>query len=74
MREPRREAPRRNIIESQHTEAAPPPGRRAPSYHQCTNQRKVKRNYQFINQWVTESVDDFAMHGRNKGIAEKYKK
>ena len=28
VREPRREAPRRNIIESKHTEAAPPSGRR----------------------------------------------
>ena len=34
---------------------------------------KAKRNYQFINQWVTESVDDFAMHGMKKRIAEKYK-
>ena len=38
----------------------------APSYYQCINQRKIKCNYQFINQWVTESLDHFAicMEGR----------
>ena len=41
--------------------------------HPLDDQRKVKCNYQFINQWVTESEDNFAMHGR-KAIAEKYKK
>ena len=45
-------------------------GGSSPSYQQFINQRKVKRNHQFINQWVTESLDDFAMHGRKKGLAE----
>ena len=38
----------------------------ASSYHQCIKQRKIKCNYQFINQSVTESLDHFSicMEGR----------
>ena len=35
--------------------------------------RPDKCNHQFINQCVTESLDDFAMHARKKRLAEKYK-